>query len=54
MADMDADWLDGVVAASLISTTGCVIMWQVNLGQRSETETSADYKLPYNLCIDAA
>ena len=48
------DWLDGAVAASLISTTGHVTMWQVNLGQRFETETSADYKLPDNLRIDAA
>ena len=48
------DWLDGAVAASLISTTGRVIMWQVNLGKRFETETWADYKLPDNLRIDAA
>ena len=54
MADMATDWLDGAVAASLISTTGRVIMWQVNLGQRFETETWADYKLPDNLLIDAA
>ena len=54
MADMDTDWLDGAVAASLISTTGRVIMWQVNLGQRFETETWADYKLPDNLRIDVA
>ena len=54
MAAMDTDWLDGAVAASLISTTGRVIMWQVNLGQRFETETWADYKLPDNLRIDAA
>jgi len=54
MADMDTDRLDGVVVASMISTTGRVIMWQVNLGQRFETETWADYKLPGNLRIDAA
>ena len=54
MADMDTDWLDCSVAASLMSTTGCVIMWQVNLGQRFEAETWADYKLPDNLRIDAA
>ena len=48
------DWLDGAVAASLISTTGRVIIWQVNLGQCFETETWADYKLPDNLRIDAA
>ena len=54
MADMDTDWLDGVVAAPLVSTTGCVIMWQVSLGQRFETETWADYKLPANLRVHAA
>ena len=48
------DLLDGVVAASLISTTGRVIMWQVTLGKRFETETWADYKLPDTLRIDAA
>ena len=54
MADMDTDWLDGAVAASLMSTTSCVIVWQVSLGQRFETEMWADYKLPDNLRIDAA
>ena len=54
MADMDTDWLDCSVAALLTSTTGCVIMWQVNLGQRFEIETWAAYKLPDNLRIDAA
>ena len=54
MAAMDTDWLDGAVAASLSSTTGRVMMWQVNLGQRFETERWADYKLPDNLRIDAA
>ena len=54
MADMDTDWLDCSVVASLTSTTGCVITWQVNLGRRFETETWADYKLPDNLRIDAA
>jgi hypothetical protein len=54
MADMDTDWLDCSATASLMTTTGCVIMWQVNLGQRFETETWADYKLPDNLRIDAA
>ena len=54
MADMDPDWLDGVVVASLISATGCVIMWQVNLGQRFETEAWADYKLLDKLRIDVA
>ena len=29
-------------------------MWQVNLGQRFETDTWADYKLPDNLRIDVA
>ena len=52
MADMDTDWLDGAVAASLSSTTNCGIMWHFNLGQRFETW--ADYKLPDNLRIDAA
>ena len=54
MADMDTDWLDGVVVASLIPTTGCAITWQVNLGQRFETETWAQHKLPDNLRIDVA
>ena len=48
------DWLDCSDTASLMTSTGCVIMWQVNLGQRFETETWADYKLPDNLRIDAA
>ena len=48
------DWLDCSDTASLMTSTGCLIMWQVNLGQRFETETWADYKLPDNLCIDAA
>ena len=48
------DWLNGAVAASPISTTSRVIRWQVNLGQRFETETWADYKLPDNLRIDVA
>ena len=55
MADMDTgDWLDCSATASLMTSTGCVIMWQVNLGQRFETETWADYKLPDNLRIGAA
>ena len=54
MADMDTEWLDCSATASLMTTTGCVIMWQVNLRQRFETETWADYKLPDNLRIDAA
>ena len=48
------DWLDCSDTASLMTSTGCVIVWQVNLGQRFETETWADYKLPDNLRIDAA
>ena len=48
------DWLDCSDTASLMTSTGCVIMWQVNLGQRYETETWADYKLPDNLRVDAA
>jgi hypothetical protein len=48
------DWLDCSATASLMTSTGCVIMWQASLGQRFETETWADYKLPDNLCIDAA
>ncbi len=54
MKDMDTDRLNGSVAASLMSSTGCKIMWQVCLGQRFETEIWADYKLPDNLRIDAA
>ena len=54
MADMDTDWLDGVVVASRMSTTGCNIMWQVSLGQRFQTEMWADYKLPDILRIEAA
>ena len=54
MADMDTDWLNGAVAASLMSSTGCNIIWLVCLGQRFETEMWADYKLPDNLRIDAA
>ena len=48
------DWLDCSDTAALMTSTGCVIMWQVNLGQRFETETWADYKLPDNMRIDAA
>ena len=48
------DWLDCSDTASLMTSTGCVIMLQVNLGQHFETETWADYKLPDNLRIDAA
>ena len=48
------DWLDCSGTASLMTSTGCVIVWQVNLGQRFETETWADYKLPDHLRIDAA
>ena len=48
------DWLDCSGIASLMTSTCCVIMWQVNLGQRFETETWADYRLPDNLRIDAA
>ena len=54
MADMDTDWLDGAVTASLMSTTSCNIMWQFKLGQHLEMEMWADYKLPDNLRIDAA
>ena len=48
------DWLDCSDTASLMTSKGCVIMWQVNLGQRFETEKWADDKLPDNLRIDAA
>ncbi len=48
------DWLDCSDTASLMTSTVCVIMWPVNLGQRFETETWADYKLPDNLSIDVA
>ena len=48
------DWLDCSATASLMTATGCVIMWQVNLGQRFETETWADYKVPGNLRIYVA
>ena len=54
MAKMDTDWLDGAVAASLMSTTSCKVMWRVSLGQHFEMEMWADYKLPDNLCIDTA
>ena len=54
MADTDTGWLDGAVAASLMSTTGCNIMWQVSLGQRFQTELWADYKLPDNMRIEVA
>ena len=48
------DWLDCSDTASLMTSTGCVIVWQVYLGQRFETETWANYKMPDNLRIDAA
>ena len=54
MADMDTDWLDGAVTASMMSTTSCKIMWQFRLGQHLDMELWADYKLPDNLCIDSA
>ena len=54
MADMDTDWLNGAVTASLMSTTSCKIMWQFRLGQHLGMEMWADYKLPDNLCIDSA
>ena len=54
MADMDTDWLDGAVTASLMSTTSCNIMWQIRLGQHLDMEMWADCKLPDNLCIYSA
>ena len=50
MADMDRDWLQGVVPA----LSACTIMWQVSLGQRFHTEMWADYELPNILRIEAA
>ena len=54
MADVDTDWLNGAVAASLMPTTSCNIMWQFRLGPHLAMEMWAEYKLPDNLCIDSA
>ena len=54
MADMDTDWLNGAVTASLMSTKSCNIMWRFRLGQHLEMEMWADYTLPDNLRIESA
>ena len=54
MTDMDTDWLNGAVTASVMSTTSCNIMWQFRLVQHLDMEMWADCKLPDNLCIETA
>ncbi len=54
MVSMEGEWVDGAVAASLTTSTGCKIVWEVCLGERFGTESWADYKASDKRRIDVA
>ena len=54
MALEEGDWIDGEVASQPRTTSGCLVVWQVLIGETLGAPTWADFKPHESLRMDAA
>lgn len=54
MSGIEGEWINGEVASSPTTSTGCKVMWQTFIERKFDTDHWADYKPEENMRLDVS